>query len=86
METPRPRLGILEFTQSVRQGGSRNHRPNILWQSENLLRLPFSAQHVRSLAVSEPVYLLKGRHVLLDRLDVRELLDSTKRPLIRGPT
>jgi len=53
--------------------------------SENLPRFQFSSQHVRTLAVPEPVQLLKSRRELSDRLDVRELLDSGKRPLIRGP-
>jgi hypothetical protein len=34
---------------------SRTHRSNTLWQSERLLRFRFNAQHVRTLAVSEPV-------------------------------
>ena len=54
--------------------------------SENLPRFQFSSQHVRTLEVPEPVQLLKSRRELSDRLDVRELLDSGKRPLIRGPS
>jgi hypothetical protein len=53
--------------------------------SESLLLFHFSAQDVRALNVSEPVKLVYGCNVVLDCLDVRELLDSSKRPLIRGP-
>ncbi len=44
-----------EDHRRLARGGSRTHRPNTLWQSENLLRFRFNAQHVRTLAVSEPV-------------------------------
>ena len=54
--------------------------------SESLLLFHFSAQDVRALNVSEPVKLVYGCDVILDCLDVRELPDSSKRPLIRGPT
>src|SRR6516225_2956694 len=64
---------------------SRASSTEYFMQSENLPRFQFGSQHVRTLAVSEPVQLLKSRRELLDRLDVRELLDSGKRPLIRGP-
>ena len=51
------------------------------------LRLLFlcTNEHVRTLDVSGPVKLLKGRHVLRDSLDIRELLDSSPHPLVCGP-
>ena len=49
------------------------------------LWLLFRTQHVRTLDVSGPVQLLKGRHVLLDSLDIWELLDSSPHPLVCGP-
>ena len=54
--------------------------------SESLLRFHVSAQDVRAFNVSEPVKLVYCRNVVLDCLDVWVLLDSGKRPLIRGPT
>src|SRR5215469_11237682 len=64
---------------------SRAPSTKYFMQSENLPRFQFSSQHVHTLAVSEPVQLLKSRRELLDRLDVRKLLDPGKRPAIRGP-
>ncbi len=42
-----------------------------------VLWFQLSTQQAGSLSVSIPVQFVKGRHVLLDSLDIRELLDSS---------